>query len=107
MSVKSEVKMMQIGRSDYTAANRLIHKGPCIVKSVHIACIGAAGDCKVYDGENANGELKAHLSALATTGYNWRPGDGTDFDHGIYVVVNASTTKVTVTYLTESKKDFV
>lgn len=98
---------MLIGRSDYTAASRLIHKGPCIVKSVHIGSDGANGDCQVYDGENSNGELKAHLEALSGTSYTWIPGEGTDFDNGIYIAVNASTTKVTVTFLPESRKDFI
>lgn len=99
--------MMQIGRSDYTAATRLIHKGPCIVKAVHIAGDGENADAQIYDGENTQGELKAHIEALSGTSYTWRPGDGTDFDAGIYIVVSGSGAKVTVTYLTESRKDFV
>lgn len=98
---------MQIGRSDYTAASRLIHKGPCLVKSVHIAGDGENADCQVYDGENNKGELKAHLEVTQGRSYTWRPGDGTDFDNGLYVGVSGSGAKVTVTFIPESRKAFI
>lgn len=98
---------MQIGRSEYTSTSRVIHKGPCIVKSVHIAGDGEAADAQVYDGENSKGEFKAHLEVVQSTSYTWRPGDGTDFDYGIYIVVSGSGAKVTVTYITESRKAFI
>lgn len=94
----------RISHSEYTASSRIIHKGPCIVKAVHVAADGANGDCQVYDGESTSGELKAHLEALSGTSYAWLPGDGTDFDYGIFIQVNAATTKVTVTYLPQSWK---
>jgi len=96
-----------IAPSDYTNSSRLIHSGPCIVKAVHIAGDGANADAQIYDGSNTSGRLKAHLEALSGTSYTWRPGDGTDFDFGIYIAVNASTTKVTVTFVPESRKAFI
>lgn len=93
--------------SEYTNASRLIHTGPCIVKSVHVAGDGANGDAQVYDGRGTNGKLKAHIEVLDKRNYTWRPGDGTDFDQGIYIAVNANTTKVTVTFVPESRKDFI
>jgi len=101
------VTLPEVSASDYTNTSRLIHSGPCIVRSVHIAADGANGDCQVYDGLNTSGNLKAHLEALSGTSYNWRPGDGTDFDYGIYIAVNAATTKVTVTFVPESRKAFI
>jgi len=82
----------------YTNTSRLIYKGPCKVESAHIAGDGANGDCQIYDGENALGELKAHLEVLSGTTFRWQPGSGVLFQYGIYIVVNAATTKVTVTY---------
>ena len=93
-----------VSPSEYTATSRLIHSGPCVVKSVHVAADGAAGDCQIYDGVNNLGVLKAHVEVLSGTSYTWRPGDGTDFDFGIYIAVNASTTKVTVTFKPISPK---
>jgi len=101
------VTLPRIAPSDYTATSRLIHSGPCIVKCVHVAADGANGDCQVYDGLNTSGTLKAHLEALSGTSYTWRPGEGTDFDYGLYIAVNAATTKVTATFIPESRKAFV
>uniref|UniRef100_A0A6M3Y180 Uncharacterized protein n=1 Tax=viral metagenome TaxID=1070528 RepID=A0A6M3Y180_9ZZZZ len=104
---KDEVTLPLIAPSEYTASSRVIHSGPCIVKTVHIAADGANADAQVYDSLNALGRLVAHLEALSGTSYTWRPGEGTDFDFGIYIAVNASTTKVTVTYIPESRKRFI
>jgi len=98
---------LAVGRSDYTNVSRLIHSGPCIVKAVHVAGDGANGDCQVYDGYSTSGTLKAHLEVLSGTTFAWLPGEGTDFDQGIYIAVSAATTKVTVTYVPESRKDFI
>ena len=101
------VTLPVIATSEYTNSSRLIYSGPCIVKAVHVAGDGANGDCQVYDGLNNLGTLKAHLEVLSGTTFAWLPGEGTDFDHGIYIAVNASTTKVTVTYIPESRKAFI
>lgn len=105
--VDKVVTIPEIAPSEYADSSRLIHSGPAIVKSVHIAADGADGDCQVYDGVNSSGTPKAHLEALSGTSYTWKPGDGTDFDFGIYLAVNASTTKVTVTFVPESRKAFI
>lgn len=104
---KEQVKLPLIGHSEYTNANRLIHSGPCIVKSVHISAAGANSYCHVYDGLNAKGKFMAHVEALSGSSYTWRPGDGTDFDLGLYIVVSVSNAKVTVTYIPESRKNFI
>ena len=101
------VTIPEIAPSDYTNTSRLIHSGPCIVKAVHIAGDGEAADCQVYDGLNTLGNFKAHLEVLAGTSYTWRPGDGTDFDYGIYIAVSGSGAKVTVTFNPESRKAFI
>jgi len=101
------VTLPEVSASDYTNTSRLIHSGPCIVRSVHIGCCGSAGYAQVYDGLNTNGTLKAYLALSDGDSYNWLPGDGTDFDQGIYIVVNAVTTHVTVTYIPESRKAFI
>lgn len=93
--------------SEYTHTSRIIHKGPCVVCCVMLAADGANADCQVYDGESAKGKLRAHIEAVTGTTFAWSPGNGTDFDHGIYIAVNAETSKVTVTYLPESRKHFI
>lgn len=104
---EDKVTLPTVAPSEYTNTSRLIHDGPCIVKSVHVAGDGAAADCQVYDGFNTSGTLKAHLEALSGTSYTWRPGDATDFDQGLYIQVSANTTKVTVTFIPESRRHFI
>ena len=96
-----------IAPSEYTNTSRLIHSGPCIVKTVHVAGDGGDVDAQVYDGLNTSGKLKAHIEALSGTSYTWRPGDGTDFDYGLYIAVKDTKTKVTVTFIPESRKKFI
>lgn len=90
--------------SEYTNANRLIHTGPCVVKTVHLAGDGEAANVQVYDGRGTNGELKAHLEVIQSTSYTWRPGDGTKFNNGIFIGVSGSGAKVTVTFKPKSRK---
>jgi len=100
-------ELPQIAPSEYTNTSKLIHSGPCIVRTVHIAGDGENADAQIYDGLSNKGKLKAHLEASQNTSYTWRPGDGTDFDRGLYVVVSGSGAKVTVTFIPESRKAFV
>ncbi|MBA7494510.1 hypothetical protein ES702_05086 [subsurface metagenome] len=93
--------------SEFTNTSRVIHKGPCIVACVMMAADGANADCQVYDGVNDKGKQKAHIEAVTGTTFGWCPGKPTDFDNGIYIAVNAATSKVTVTYLPESRKRFI
>lgn len=81
----------------YRSASSVIYRGPCLVKSVNVAGDGANADCQVYDGDNDKAQQKAHIEALSGTSFNWLPGSGTKFQYGIYLVVNAATTKVSVT----------
>lgn len=105
--IDDKVKLPRIGPSEITNTSRVIHKGPCIVKAVHVAGDGAGCEVVIIDGVNSSGKVKAIIIVLSGSSYTWRPGEGTDFDYGIYVNVNASTTKVTVTYIPESRKDFI
>lgn len=104
---EDKVEVGGVAHSLYTQTSRLLHRGPCIVKAVHLAGDGANADCQVYDGESTADDLKAHLEVLSGTSYTWRPGDGTDFDKGLYIAVNASTARVTATFIPESRKAFI
>lgn len=91
---------MELGRSDYTNTSRVIYKGPLVICCVMLAGDGANADCQVYDGVNANGQLKAHIEALSGTTFHWGPNPGVKFEQGLYIAVNDVTSKVTVTYTT-------
>jgi len=101
------VTIPMIAHSEYTDSSQLIHSGPCIVKNVHCSYgVAGSGTAKVYDGLNNNGLLKAKIITFATSSSEWNPGDGTDFDYGIYVELDANIA-VTVTYIPESRKAFI
>ena len=82
----------------HTTVNVVIHTGPAKVCSVCLAAAGAAGNCDIYDGDNANMELKIHLEALNGTTFNFEPSCGVKFNHGIFATVNAATTHCMVVY---------
>ena len=90
--------------SEYTETSRVIVAGPCVVRSVVVSGDGASANCQVYDGVNALGKLKVWIAALDHMTGDWRPPGGVLFHAGIYIAVNASTTKVTVTFEPESRK---
>lgn len=102
-----KVELPRIAPSEYTNTSRLIYPGPCIVKTVHVASSATGGTCDVYDGVNDSGKLKVHMDIFNGFSYTWRPGEGTDFDYGIYIKVNDVTTSVTVTFIPESRKAFI
>lgn len=91
-------RFKELGVTDYISTSMNIFKGKAIVESVTVSACGANAECKIYDGEDANGKQKVHIDALSGTTEYWRPGRGARFDRGIYVGVNASTTKVSITY---------
>jgi len=92
------------GRTELTDRNNAIYKGPCIVDDVLMSADGANADCQIYDGVNNKGVVKVHLEALSGTTVSWSPPRGARFEHGIYIVNNATTTKVSVTYEPMSEK---
>jgi len=102
-----KVELPKIATSEYTTTSRLIHSGPCIVKCIHVWTPEGGGGCNVYDGYNTSGTLKAHVQPLANSSYTWRPGEGTDFDQGLYLELSGAGNKVTVTYIPESRKAFI
>lgn len=82
----------------YTNLSDDLYRGRCKLHSVSIAGDGAGADCQVYDGTSVKGELKVHLEALTGVTHQVRYEGGVDFAYGIYIAVNAATTKVTVEY---------
>lgn len=95
-----EWKLLQKKHDELRLVNvdGVINLGPCHVSGVTIAADNANGDCDIYDGTDKNGEKKIHLEALSGTSFNWPSTHGAPFRKGIYVVVNASTTNVMITF---------
>ncbi len=93
--------------SVYTNKSRLIFTGPCVVKSILLSNAGANGTCEVFDGSNTNGTVKAKLAVFSKDSVTWRPGDGTDFDQGIFVSLAGTNTNVTVTFEPKARKGHI
>lgn len=100
---KAEIMIPQ-NQMEYTNADRVIYVGPCILLCVLLAGDGANADCQVYDGVNSTGKLKSHIEALSGTTFNFTPPGGALFRTGVYIAVNASTSKVTVVLSPVSRK---
>lgn len=83
-----------------TTVDNIINKGACHVSEVTISAEGANADCDIYDGTDKNGEKKLHLETLSGTSFIFTSTHGVPFRKGIYVVVNASTTAVMISFHT-------
>ncbi len=83
-------------RIEFTKTSRVIFVGPCFVEDLMLSGDGAQADCQVYEGQNANGDLKVHLEALSGTTFNFNHPGGVLFRKGLYIAVNAVTSKVSV-----------
>jgi len=88
--ILSEIKLV--------TADTCIHKGKAVLHAVMVSGDGANGDCDIYDGTNSNGEKILHVEVLSSTTFGMQDAFGIDIRHGIYVVVNADTTNVMITY---------
>ena len=89
---------------EYTNVSRVIYIGPVNLRSINLAGDGANADCQIYDGLNAQGTLKGHLEALSGTTFELDIDGGCLFRNGLYIAVNAATSKVTVVYRPVSPK---
>lgn len=84
---------------DYFAATTaLVHTGRAILYSVQVAGAGADGDCQIYDGMNTSGDQLLDLRVLSKTSHQWRAKIGIQIKRGIYLVANATTTRVSIEY---------
>lgn len=94
-----EVKRFkELGVTDYVSVSSNIFKGKAIIESVMVMGDAGLAECSIYDGEDTNGKQKASMVALSGTMENWQPGRGCGIDRGIYISMNAATTKVSITY---------
>uniref|UniRef100_A0A6M3JK37 Uncharacterized protein n=1 Tax=viral metagenome TaxID=1070528 RepID=A0A6M3JK37_9ZZZZ len=84
--------------------SQLVYSGACVVGGITISGDGAAGDCDVYDGVNTLAERKFHLEVLTGVTFSTGALQDNQFNHGIYIVVNAVTTFVTVSFRPPDEK---
>ena len=77
----------------------LINRGPVIVYDILVSADGANADCDLYGGGGTNEERKFHIETLSGTSIPWNSTRGTFFRKGLYLVVNAATTFVSITFV--------
>lgn len=82
----------------YAATTALIHTGKAKLYSVQVAGAGADGDCQIYDGMGTGGKQLLDLRVVSKTSHQWRSHKGIAITRGIYLVANATTTRVSVEY---------
>ena len=102
--MEDDIQGIPESRMEYTNTSRCLFVGPLVFKSCNLAGDGANADCQIYDGLNANGELKGHLESLSGTTFHLDVNGGVLFRTGLYISVNAATSKVTVVYEPASPK---
>ena len=81
-----------------STAGRILSRGPTWFFNATIAGDGVNGDGDVYDGTNTNEEKKYHLEALSGTTFVTGIHSPILFHRGVFAVVNASTTFMTVVW---------
>jgi len=96
-----------VAHSKYFNVTQIVHKGACLVCSVTVSSSAEAGSVLIYDGLNANGELKCRIEVIANTTFRWCLPFPTDFDRGIYITVNDNTTYVTIQWIPEDWHDYI
>ena len=87
-------------------ATQLIADAPLWLSMVAIAGEGDNADCQIYDGLDTTGEKVTHLEALSGTTVSLpiHPDSQMYLRKGLYVVVNASTTFVTLAWYKAHKE---
>jgi len=86
-------------------SSQLVSAGPLWLCLATVAGDGANADCQIYDGIDTNGEKITHLEALSGTTFSLPIRDDILLRKGLYVVVNASTTFVTLLWYPAKKED--
>ena len=82
----------------YLTATQTVHIGPANIDSVFLAGDGAAADAQIYDGQNTNGKQVIHMEAPSGESTPFEPSKPLTVHNGIHVVVNATTSKLTIIY---------
>ena len=84
--------------SVYLNSTQTITTGPAEIIGVFLAGDGAAADAQIYDGKNADSPQKLHIEAPSGDSTPFFPPLPVRCERGIHVVVNATTSKLTIQY---------
>lgn len=99
--------VMPIAHLRHYNDDTIVHIGPCLLTGITVSSDTGAGSVDVYDGQNAHGELKAHIEVIANTTFGVKLMYPADFDRGIFIDVNDKTTHVMIQFIPEDWHKFV
>ncbi|MCJ7639021.1 MAG: hypothetical protein MUO70_03920, partial [Euryarchaeota archaeon] len=77
---------------------RAIFKGPALIVALSISGTAATPDAQIYDGVNLQGRELMDLRVVANDSFSPELGPGMECLTGIFVVVDAATTFLTISY---------
>lgn len=89
-----------VAHAELTNTSRIITKGPVLISNIFVNGDGVAAQVDIYDGLNNKGRHVYRINCIADDSKPVNLSSPIDFDFGIYVVVNAATTYVTIAYHT-------
>jgi hypothetical protein len=84
------------GRLDCINVTQLVAIGPIRVLSIIYAATAAASSASFYNGKNTDSVMKIRMSQALAVGQSIVFDRPPIFDKGLYIVVNAATTYITV-----------
>lgn len=82
----------------YDNINRVLQSGPCRLYSVLLSGDGAAADLQLYDSTGSSSDQKLHLESGSGVSFLWSSSKGIKLNNGIYIVVNAVTSKYSIEF---------
>ena len=103
---KRECIITRVAKSVYLNADTIVHIGPCVVTGWTYGSSGGDRYCRIYDGQNTNGELKWDLYTDDKVTITKNLTYPVDFDKGIYVNVESDNCHLTIEFIAESWKSY-
>lgn len=87
-----------LARPAQITSSQLVYDGPVAVSGLILSGDGANADAQIYDGVNSQGKEVVHLEAKSGETTPVPFSKPMFLERGLYVAVNATTSKLTVLY---------
>ncbi len=92
------VDRRNLPRTEIVAVSGCVYKGPALITGLSITGTAATPDGQILDGVNSNGTEKIDLRVIQDESFSPSIGGGIFCEKGIYAAVDASTTKLSITF---------
>ena len=100
----SGVMLGQPGRQQFTTTSSVLGKGsrPCRVYGWYLLSGGTASTVALRDGNNASGTLQVQIDGVISKATNFSDPQGLLFPNGCFVVPDANTANLTISFVEET-----